>query len=93
MADKRTLSQDVEDNSRGPRSVRSPRDKPVQDPQTQSDLPAPLIADPGAILRDPEVAHPANVPLGARALTELQRQRGMICAQRLLRPKLSVNQP
>jgi len=54
--------------------------------------------DPVDLLSGPELRHPANTSLRVQAVTELQRQRGNIYVQRLIRSgamqaKLTVNPP
>jgi hypothetical protein len=60
--------------------------------------PTPTTGDPLALLSGPELRHSANAPLRAQAVAQLQRQRGNIYVQRLIRSgaiqgKLTVNAP
>ena len=56
-------------------------------------MPARVADDLGPLLVDPDSAHPVNASLRARALAELQRQRGNTYVQGVIRAKSVVNPP
>ncbi len=89
MASKRKNTHDVEETGCHGKAHRHEEKQALDTPS----LPAPAARDVDALLTDPEVGHPANAPLRARALTELQHQGGNEAAQRLLLAKLTVSQP
>jgi flagellar basal body-associated protein FliL len=95
---KKTSSREVEEESRRKKSLGQEEGKVMESPSGEMAPPSPMAGDPIALLTSPQMAHPANAPLRAQATKELQRQRGNIYVQRLIRSgaiqaKLTVNPP
>lgn len=95
---KESHSQEVEDESRRKKSPRQHEGKVMKAPGEELASHGPTVEDPVALLTSPQIGHPANAPLRAQAMAELQRRRGNIYVQRLLRSgaiqaNLAVGQP
>ena len=81
---KKSHSEQVEEKGRRRKSPRQEEGKAMKASGGETVLPSPAAGDPVALLSNPRMAHPANAPLRAQAVTELQRQRGNTYVQRLL---------
>jgi hypothetical protein len=95
---RKTRSEEVEDKSRRKKSPRQHQGKVMKAPGEEMASPSAAAEDPVALLTSPEMGHPANASVRAQAMAELQRQRGNIYVQRLIRSgaiqaKLTVNPP
>jgi hypothetical protein len=82
---KRARSEDVEQDRRVKRSSRQEEGKVIKTSTGEVAATGPLVEDPAALLTDARAVHPANAPLRAQAVTELQRQRGNTYVQQVVR--------
>lgn len=95
---KKIRSEELERKSRRKKSSQEQEGKARETPSTETAPLTPTTRDPVALLSGPELRHPANAPLRAQAVVQLQRQRGNTYVQRLIRSgamqaKLTVNPP
>ena len=95
---RKTRTEEVDHQSRRKKSSRQHEVRVMKAPGEESALHGPTVDDPVALLTSPEMGHPANAPLRAQAMADLQRQRGNTYVQRLIRSgaiqaKLTVSPP
>jgi hypothetical protein len=81
---KKTRSREVEEENRRKKSLGQEEGKVMEAPGGEIAAPSPMAGDPVALLTNPQMAHPANAPLRAQAMTELQRRRGNIYVQQVM---------
>jgi hypothetical protein len=81
---KKIRSAEVEEKNRRKKPARQEEGKVMEAPGGEMALPSSMAGDPVALLTSPQMAHPANAPLRAQAVTELQRQRGNFYVQEII---------
>jgi len=82
---KKSHSEEEGEESRRKKSLRREEGKVMEAPGGEMAPPSPVAGDPVALLTSPQMAHPANAPLRAQAVTELQRQRGNVYVQQVIK--------
>jgi hypothetical protein len=82
---KKTRSREVEEENRRKKSLRQEEGKVMEAPGGEMAPLSSMAGDPVALLTSPQMAHPANAPLRAQATKELQRQRGNVYVQQLMK--------
>ncbi|KPJ49914.1 MAG: hypothetical protein AMJ38_02610, partial [Dehalococcoidia bacterium DG_22] len=72
---KKPHSEEVEPGASPKKSPRQHEVRVMKAPAEETALHGPTVEDPVALLTSPEMGHPANAPLRAQAMADLQRQR------------------
>jgi hypothetical protein len=82
---KKIRSAEVEEKNRRKKPARQEEGKVIEAPGGEMAPLSPMAGDPVALLTSPQMAHPANASLRAQATKELQRQRGNVYVQQLMK--------
>ena len=72
----KSRSQQTEEESQRRKLLHQEGDKQRESSGGEMVPPSPVVGDPLGFLANPQMTHPANAPLRAQAMTELQRQQG-----------------